>query len=165
LRVHVPYHNAIPIQTGLPFFAINSIPIYHSVPFSAITLYPSSIHSIIHFWKVEVSILFCLPKSSGSAIPLRLTMAPSSGGNATNQSMRTKLIVDIDRGTTYSGMLEISHAVSLSSRSSFRRRIQRVWDPESYGHQSKCVQKSECDGELMPFIGLARMAGGRTSSC
>jgi hypothetical protein len=35
---------------------------------------------------------------------ISITMAPSSGGNAADQSMGTKLIVGIDCGTTYSGM-------------------------------------------------------------
>jgi hypothetical protein len=66
-------------------------------------------------------------------------MAPSSGENATDQSMRLKLIVGIDCGGTYSGMPEIRHAVFLSLRSSFRRRIQHVWDPGSCGHEGERV--------------------------
>ena len=83
-------------------------------------------------------------------------MAPFSGGNATGQSKRTTSIVGIDCSTTYSGMPEIRHAVSLGSRTSFRRSIQHVRDPGSCGHEGERVRKSEDDGKLMPFIGLAR---------
>jgi hypothetical protein len=46
-------------------------------------------------------------------------MAPSSGGNATDQPRRKILTVNIDDDMTYSGMPEIRYAVSLSSYSTW----------------------------------------------
>jgi hypothetical protein len=99
----VTYQNANPIPSGLPFLKSSynhicallwypSVPVFHSRSFH--NPFPES----------KVSILFYFPLSSDRTITIILAMAPSSGGNATDQSVRAKLVVGVDYGTTYSGM-------------------------------------------------------------